>query len=296
MNYRIITLEKIDGLLSQLTKNKIGPVQNTVTSEFFFCFEMHVSEEYFNIPAVLNGFMELSFPYGIHYRFRLMKIGSIDNQRSFFFRPNCLSEKDEEIYNQLEDFILILPDYIFFAMIERCVFLKKFDYKNLYGLQVINELDLDEFHKFGITLMNTPDKFNTSRLTVIRALNPDYFGFDEEQSPQEDIPTQILGIIDFCNKNGYEIKNENKSDFFDIEKNIWYRAFKKHTNFEIGYIRLTIDKIKFPNAFIINVVSTAKQRGISLGDEMINLVRWILRQESNSLELIAILPSNLNFL
>lgn len=294
MKHKILTLEDFDFLRDQTRNQQIGPAMDRVTDEKFFCFNLEVNEDLFDIEVCVNNSMILGFPHGIKYRFKLTGQVDLQNRKAFSFAPTCLSENDLEVRRQLDDFVLLLPDYIFYGLIKFCFSKKIFSYSDIKNVSIIKYIDKQQFLFHGITLENTPDQMDTSRLEINRVLLPDHIG-SFYQSLNDSSPKKKEDIIKFCVSNGFPINNHSSDYFFNEERNIWYEASKKGTPFVIGYLRLHTDVDNYPDAFLIEVIVAEKHRGIAVADEMINCIRWVLRENSHANKLIAILPNGLKF-
>lgn len=293
MKYKLLTIKNLPLLISQLSNRKIGSAKNRVTQERFFCFDLLVDEDLFDIEVILNGSMIFGFPYGINYRFMFTGTIDVDKRTGYVFEPTCLSKHDTNVRKQLENFSLVLPDYIFFSLLNVCFSKGLFQYKDIFNVGKLKYLDKQLFDFHGITLENTPDRLNTSRLFIQRVLIPDHLKLFRGLN-NNSYETKKSEVIAFCNENGFSINSVSNGYFFGKESNIWYEAFLKGATKRIGFIRLH-NKRDTPSSFTIEVIVDRQFRGAAYADEMINCVRWLLRENAHALKLLAVIPQGLKF-
>ena len=138
-----------------------------------------------------------SIPDEIHVKFELFGIGSIGNRKAFVFKPWIINIDNPNIYNNLEKLHLFIPDYLFYNLIERLIFIEQFNWDQLNNLRVLEDISETEFEQFGLNKPTVPEFFMTERLRITKISN-----FDTNE------------IKKFYQKNGYPILVNNSFNFF----------------------------------------------------------------------------------
>lgn len=220
--------------------------------ENFLWLQTFLPKDYFDINPfsfIGNPFMsENSIPNEIHIKFELFGIGTIGNRIAFVFKPWIINIDNPYVYNQLENFHLFIPDYLFYNLIERLIFIEQFNWEQLNNLRVLEDISVTEFEQFGLNKPTVPKFFTTERLRVTRILNPD--------------TTQIK---EFYKNNWEGIESNLEHKYFRPKYNIWFKFEELNSNDVIGYLRLYNSNSSFNGGtFIEYIISKNKQnKGIA---------------------------------
>jgi hypothetical protein len=150
--------------------------------DYYLFIQTYLPKSYFNIarPSMLDsfsfmGFNEKQIPDEVLVKFELIGKGEVENTKSFIFKPWIINIENQANSNHLEKFHLYMPDYIFYSIIDKAIFMEQFNWNQLSQLRVLKDVDKNEFKKFGLTTetvetMNFTTRSNESIIETDKSL------------------------------------------------------------------------------------------------------------------------------
>lgn len=155
--------------------------------------------------------------------FGLVAKGNIGHKDAFVFRPwvNMQNNINPQFYGYFEDFLLFMPDTLFYNLIGRLLFMEQFTLTNFADVRIVQDIPHITFNRFGLDRVQVPSTIKTNNLELVRIAESEI---------------NAEGIINFCQINGYEIADGLKHKYFRPKWNTWYEV--KLQNNLIGFIRL----------------------------------------------------------
>lgn len=244
------------------------------TWEEFFWIQVYLPRSYFYIdPSFFeaNPFItDDDLPEKIQVKFELFGIGHIEKRKSFVFKPWIIGIDNPNIYSQLENFLLFIPDNLFLNLIRRSIFLEQFTWDQLSKIRVLQDIRETEFEQFGLNAINTPQILQTERLDIVRI----------DIDKKEEIET-------FYNNNWMPIDNGLSSKYFRTSLNLWFQVNIKGNHTPIGYFRLYESNSKFTGGMSLEYVIEKNKRNNGFITEGINGIIDYLRKYSITHNLVA---------
>ncbi|WP_461638790.1 GNAT family N-acetyltransferase [Labilibaculum euxinus] len=244
------------------------------TWEEFFWIQVYLPRSYFYIdPSFfeVNPFItDDDLPEIIQVKFELFGIGHIEKRKSFVFKPWIIGIDNPNIYTQLENFLLFIPDNLFFNLIRRSIFLEQFTWGQLSKIRVLQDIKDTEFDQFGLNATNTPKILKTERLEIVQI----------GTHKKEEIET-------FYNNNWMPIDNGLKNKYFRPSLNVWFQINIRENNTPIGYLRLYESNSKFNGGMSLEYIIEKNKRNNGFATEGLNGIIGYLKQYSITHNLVA---------
>ncbi|MCB0743116.1 MAG: hypothetical protein KDC67_04370 [Ignavibacteriae bacterium] len=135
----------------------IGIEQDDEFPEYYLNAQTFLPKSYFDINPNIHdsiyfwSFNENQIPDEVLVKFELFGIGNIGENKAFIFKPWIVNIDNPYNCEYMEQFHLFMPDYIFYLIIDKAIFMEQFNWDQLSQLRVIKDIDKNEFKKFGLT-------------------------------------------------------------------------------------------------------------------------------------------------
>jgi RimJ/RimL family protein N-acetyltransferase len=222
--------------------------------ENFLWLQTFLPKNYFELNSfdfISNTFMPVdSIPDEIHVKFELFGIGSIGNRKAFVFKPWIINIDNPNIYNNLEKLHLFIPDYLFYNLIERLIFIEQFNWDQLNNLRVLEDISETEFEQFGLNKPTVPEFFMTERLRITKISN-----FDTNE------------IKKFYQNNWDVIESNLEHKYFRPKYNVWFKIEEVNSSNTIGYLRLYNSNSSFNGGSSIEYIVSKNKQGKGIATE-----------------------------
>lgn len=229
---------------------------NDVGDDYFF-IQTFSPNSYFNINPlafIANPFIrESDVPEQIHIRFELFAIGSVGDIRSFIFKPWIVNIDNPLMLQHLEDFVLFVPEKLFFNLVLRLIFLEQFSLLQLQNVRVFKNLSSEEFVQFGLHRKGNwlMPNFQTRRFSILYAGWKDYQKDIEKFYADNDCPI------------GYHLIDK----YFRADLNCWYGILGINNSAHYGFIRLYNTNSSFTGGTSVEYIVSKKVRNKGVATE-----------------------------
>ncbi|MGV0979841.1 hypothetical protein [Empedobacter falsenii] len=151
MKEKIFQLDDYKNYFKLNTIDHFADYNNNFPHNYFY-FQISLPKSYFaqsineRILPKLNKDNSDSM---IMVNLELFGKGSLSNKYNVFYFKPWILEEEQHIDTFMEQVLFIMPDYIFYLIIENELFKENLNWKDLKKLNVINKIKEQDFLKFG---------------------------------------------------------------------------------------------------------------------------------------------------
>jgi RimJ/RimL family protein N-acetyltransferase len=208
-----------------------------------FMIQCYLDIEFFNFLP-----LKLRYQYTqVLVTFELIEILE-DNSNGgiiYNFIPWIQFIDDPYDYNQLENFILQVPELTFGHLANYGVFCRNYTWEYLKRVVLLANINIDNFLHFGLSKNSTPSKYSGCKVELIR------LKYINQQS-----------ILYFFADNDYPIQETLINDyFFGLNLYTFWFEIKDYESNLIGYIRLYNSNCFFDGGVFIEYIIKKSFRG-----------------------------------
>ncbi|MBS1571847.1 MAG: GNAT family N-acetyltransferase [Bacteroidetes bacterium] len=233
----------------------------------YFFIQIFLPVKYFDLDPflfTLNPFIrEHDVPDSIHIKFELFGIGKAGMTRSFIFKPWIINVNNPAALRHFEDFLLYIPEKIFFNLSMRLIFIEQFSLPQLKKVRVYEDISDLEFIQFGLHRQYNPPSFETERLLITEMWS----------NPQDEIEK-------FYKKNDSEIEDRLLHKYFRQNLNKWYSINNKDYTERYGYLRIYNSDSSYNGGVFVEYIVEKKFRNQGIATEALTELIGFMEEHS----------------
>jgi RimJ/RimL family protein N-acetyltransferase len=233
MQPKLLTIKEYFDIFSfHQPRSGCGIGTESESRENYLFAETSIPKDFINLdlPSLISNpllkYQIESIPNQIEFKFELFGIGSISNVEAFVFKPWVLNVRNPMVFQYLENFLLFVPNTLFYNLIERLIFLEQLNPNVFRHIRVLQDIPANTFQRFGLDRPCIPKLIKSGKLEITR--------IDEVNKSE---------ILKFYEYNWKAITPQLENKYFRPLLNTWFRVTSEEVTSQLfGLKKTTVKK------------------------------------------------------